>query len=1076
MTRIRRINVSQVEGGGADSTDTNEIRPFGEIAVYLNTEPNPDKLTLMMFDGTRTHLKSMVLAPGRLYGSDADSGDGNNRDTIKLIPDASLSDYTGNDQYLIIDPTGGIRIRAGGTIDNSNADLYLGGEKTFVRVSDTTDDVVIRTGLNAGIENIEVNAVDEWGPPEGPGGVWRLFIGDEAYPTLGTTVQIGETVTTSWGTPITATIVDIQQDAGNWQIHVDQDITAGHNPYNTVTFNRGSKTWTFSSTGDLILPETADGQLRLSGSEIAGVDNNSVALSSNTSVVINTYDPSIHTWLFDNTGNLTLPVDGDILDSSGNSVLGSIVDTNVWVETFDSDTAGDFVQYATSVEYDGDGNVIALFSHLDTNSEPDTTYISVAKFDTAGTRLWSARFASGQESDGWGLAVDSQAIYVAGTLDGAGSPGAEGQAGTLIKINTTNGNVIWMKGYDFNQEQGYSKVVDVASDGHPVMVGYAYLNGNAYVSTTKIDKDTGDIIWSRKLDGQNGEYAYGMAVGPTGEIVVIGYMDNVGVVEAAATLYTDPVSNPNWTTGVGISISGEFSCTVSFVDGVPTFTNIVDYVGNRTVDGIIGTINGASFGGVTGVDDMILKVGSVTAGDNADKMLVVKYDSTGTIAWQKAIEFDEGVNCTGADADIDSAGNIYVCGTYTRPDAASPWNTAMSLIKLEDDGTKVWSRRVVGDCEDFASSVVVGPDNCLYLAGVTGTDATDDYTFVIAKYSTTGQVLWQRLLDNTTSWTFGGNWFSAGGGSNIAVKNGYVAVAGGFGFPGPTTTAFIAQINSSGSLFATGDWDFKGASFSGILNNTASDIVVMSGGKTDTDDSGNITTSTLTPNTEIANFLVTTRYGLSASLGDLTVVGNTLRGTGSNDGFQGLNLAPGPNLDPDMYFRIHGGDDPTHLHLSVGDTAVYDQYFGNDNKYLKLSLGGAISIGTNSNVWQFGTDGSLTLPSGMTIETAYGGGPRLVIDGKTNYVDIRSDGNILIGYNESGGNVFIGNGTSGQVDILGPKFRVTATVPTSSTGADGDMVGMIAVGGGYLYVCTANWVSPGTADIWTRTALTTGAW
>ena len=254
MTRIRRINVSQVEGDSANNTDTNEIRPFGETAFYLDQNQSPNKLTLMMFDGLRTHLKSKVLAPGRLYGSDADSGDGNNYDTIKLIPDAQLFS-NGSDQYIVVDPTlgapGHIHIRAGGTQDASGADLYLGGEQTFVRVSDTTDDVVIRTGLSAAIENVNVQTVDELIPP---GGVWRLFINDITYPTLGNTVQIGETVTTSWGTPVTATIVDIQQDSGNWQIHVDQDITVGFNAFNTVTFNRGSKTWTFATDGLLTLP------------------------------------------------------------------------------------------------------------------------------------------------------------------------------------------------------------------------------------------------------------------------------------------------------------------------------------------------------------------------------------------------------------------------------------------------------------------------------------------------------------------------------------------------------------------------------------------------------------------------------------------------------------------------------------------------------------------------------------------------------------------------------------------------------------------------------------------------------
>ena len=74
------------------------------------------------------------------------SGDGNGYSTLELIPDNTLK---ANDQYLVIDPTGGepghIHLRAGGTQDASAADLYLGGELTFVRVSDTSDTVTIRT-------------------------------------------------------------------------------------------------------------------------------------------------------------------------------------------------------------------------------------------------------------------------------------------------------------------------------------------------------------------------------------------------------------------------------------------------------------------------------------------------------------------------------------------------------------------------------------------------------------------------------------------------------------------------------------------------------------------------------------------------------------------------------------------------------------------------------------------------------------------------------------------------------------------------------------------------------------------
>lgn len=146
MTRIRKINVSQVEGGSADNADFNEIRPFGETAFYLDDN---DKLTLMMFDGVRTHHRSKVLKPGVLFGSNADSGDGYGLDTIKLVPDSDLFN-NGSHQYLIVDPTAPnhIHLRAGGDIDSSFADLYLGGEQTHVRISDGYDHVAIKTSVD----------------------------------------------------------------------------------------------------------------------------------------------------------------------------------------------------------------------------------------------------------------------------------------------------------------------------------------------------------------------------------------------------------------------------------------------------------------------------------------------------------------------------------------------------------------------------------------------------------------------------------------------------------------------------------------------------------------------------------------------------------------------------------------------------------------------------------------------------------------------------------------------------------------------------------------------------------------
>ncbi len=99
-----------------------------------------------------------------------------------------------------------------------------------------------------------------------------------------------------------------------------------------IKLTADTQSWVFGPDGKLTFPATVDGQLFLSGSEIAGVGNNSVALSSNTSVVINTYNPSLHTWAFSNDGSLAMP--GNITQSyQDNTQCLPNVDTVVYTAT-----------------------------------------------------------------------------------------------------------------------------------------------------------------------------------------------------------------------------------------------------------------------------------------------------------------------------------------------------------------------------------------------------------------------------------------------------------------------------------------------------------------------------------------------------------------------------------------------------------------------------------------------------------------------------------------------------------------------------------------------------------------------
>ena len=862
----------------------------------------------------------------------------------------------------------------GSNINPPASDLFLGDDHNYVKLPGyelnptATFGVEIGTDhRNLGPQNIEVSTVDELVPP---GGVWRLFISPETYPNLGSLVSVGDTVTTSWGTPITATITAVVEDPGLWWIiAVAQDITAGFSGYDTVSFGTSgdSYTWRFGTDGMLTLPNgmIIDASDSIPTVKIGG-SNTQIRIDDDGAppgLYIRTdMTGADHGWLFGPDGSVTFP-DGTVQTTA--YVGGS----TVWVQDFETVTGApdDVVALATGVEYLANGDIVALFVHQQEGLS-SSRYSSVGRFSANGTKLWNFRFAGGQYTDGWGMAVDNVDgfIYVAGQNNSDGQPYA---AATLTKIDQVTGTPEWSKIYDAGYEN-VNTVVDVAADGNVVVVGYSSTGDDDQIVTTKIDKSDGSVVWSRALDGQGNEEAYGMAVGPAGEVVAVGYMDNIeypGPVRTILTLTAVPASDPAWTNDLlGVTVGG-VSYDITFAAGVATFSNIVDNTGNNYAGNQLSYILASQIGGGA---DMLVNIATTTQEDLSQHMLVVKYNSTGTIQWQRAVQVEAGFDCKGADADIDSSGNIYVCGNFD-------YNIgdAMIIIKFDSSGVKQWSRKVVGGCSDSATSIVVGPDDCLYLSAVTGNNSTSDFSLVIAKYNLDGTVAWQRLLDNTTTWTFGGGWwFGNGGGSNLAVRDGYVAVAGGYADPGNTVPhAIVAQFDAAGTVFAVGDYDFRAASFSGLLDSAASNITVSEADKT----ASNYEFAGVDPFSlmvDNSNFLVGTLYPSGIGSGvDRLVSGSNSIVLGTNglvtfpdiegtktlwgavdEDFNIITTRTNPGQDADL--ELHAADD-LRLYAEGDELEMYA------NSSVRIYT----DTSDNGYEWQFGADGNLTLPQGSTI-------------------------------------------------------------------------------------------------------------
>jgi hypothetical protein len=162
--------------------------------------------------------------------------------------------------------------------------------------------------------------------------------------------------------------------------------------------------------------------------------------------------------------------------------------------------------------------------------------------------------------------------------------------------------------------------------------------------------------------------------------------------------------------------------------------------------------------------------------------------------------------------------------------------------------------------------------------------------------------------------------------------------------------------------------------------------------------------------------------GGGANTGNVTFDNQIVIGTGDNFGGGGLYLAQGPDSIANLqYLRVRAGDYPTHIHLDTGNGAAFDQYFGDDGKYLKLQAGGNVSIGTDytANVWTFDTTGNMTVPGNIqSITTGFSFNSAI-----TNVVPVT--GNVTV---ELTDNVFPGPET-GQVTIT----DVVGTVEANGT-------------------------------------------
>ena len=349
---------------------------------------------------------------------------------------------------------------------------------------------------------------------------------------------------------------------------------------------------------------------------------------------------------------------------------------------------------------------------------------------------WIVTLGDSSPEYGESIAVDSSGnVYISGQYRPVGDYDC-----FVAKYNSS-GVLQWQRSLGGNSsDYGYSVAVDGSGNVYVVGMTFSQGQGSADILIAKFNS-SGAAQWKRLLGDSGADYGYGIAVDSSGNSYITGY-------SASAAYGQDDIITAKYDTNGNIQWQRILGGTGN--DGGTAIA--VDSSGNSYITGYT---NGSGAG-------------------NYD-MLLAKYNSSGTIQWQKTV----GASTTdwGEGITVDSSGNIYIAGYTNAASGAGSYDFVVS--KLNSSGAVQWSRTLGGSGLDYGRDIAVDSSGNVYVTGETSSPGNGMYEGLIAKYNSSGVLQWQRLLygssndyfkgievDNSGNFYVGGRTASSGEGSD----------------------------------------------------------------------------------------------------------------------------------------------------------------------------------------------------------------------------------------------------------------------------------------------------------------------
>jgi hypothetical protein len=349
--------------------------------------------------------------------------------------------------------------------------------------------------------------------------------------------------------------------------------------------------------------------------------------------------------------------------------------------------------------------------------------VFVASYDYLGAHLWSKRFGDAAAQAGNGVAIDPLGnVLAAGDFAGTINPGggamvSEGGTDMFLVKYAADGAFVWQKQFG---AVGNQSVLGVATDKDGrvaitgAFAGSVGFGGNLLVSAggndlfvAVFDKD-GNHLWSKRFGDGAAQVGKAIAMGPSGEVVVIG--DNAGVIDFGG--------GPLMTVGGTDIVVASFDADGTFLWANQYGNNAAQQGNAVAIDAVGNVVIGVSFAG-----SLSFGAGTLTSAGGSDIGLA-RLTTDGMLLWGKRFGSTQADNARGVA--IDPFGAIVLAGDFGGSvdfggeTLVSAGGMDVVVAKYDPQGTRVWSKRAGNTAAQVARGVAADASGVLVTGNFAG--------------------------------------------------------------------------------------------------------------------------------------------------------------------------------------------------------------------------------------------------------------------------------------------------------------------------------------------------------------------